>query len=162
MRFPRWWSCLQHWRWQVLGQQVLMGRMDLPAELLLAIATETFDDLPATLQELATLKGMQLQGMPLTEEQEARIGTAAPYNLDAWDGFPAARERLYGSAAASGARLVTLTGDTHTSWANTLHDASGSLRGVEFGCTSVTSPGLGAYVQDVPDLGDQFAAVGLE
>ncbi|MEM9055323.1 MAG: alkaline phosphatase, partial [Pseudomonadota bacterium] len=32
------------------------------------------------------------------------------------------------------------------------------LRGVEFGCTSVTSPGLGTYIKEVPDLGDQFAA----
>ena len=38
---------------------------------------------------------------------------------------------------------MTLAGDTHTAWANELHDAGGARRGVEFGCTSVTSPGAG-------------------
>ena len=47
------------------------------------------------------------------------------------------------AAKAANARLVTLTGDTHTAWANQLHDTSGQQRGVEFGCTSVTSPGAG-------------------
>ena len=56
---------------------------------------------------------------------------------------PQARERLYAGAKAANARLVTLTGDTHTAWANQLHDNSGQQRGVEFGCTSVTSPGAG-------------------
>ena len=79
-----------------------------------------------------------------------------PFNLDAWDGFPAARDRLYTSAKEAGARLVTLTGDTHTAWANTLVDADDEQRGVEFGCTSVTSPGLGTYIKEVPDLGAQF------
>jgi len=80
-----------------------------------------------------------------------------PQNLDAWDGFPAARERLYAAAAAAGVDLITLTGDTHTAWANTLKDKSGGSRGVEFGCTSVTSPGLGRFLANVDDLGQQFA-----
>ena len=65
------------------------------------------------------------------------------WNPDSWSGYPAARERLYGAAKAAKARLVTLTGDTHTGWANQLHDNSGQQRGVEFGCTAVTSPGAG-------------------
>jgi alkaline phosphatase D len=85
-----------------------------------------------------------------------------PFNLDAWDGFPAARDRLYASAKAAGARLVTLTGDTHTAWANTLRDKDAEQRGVEFGCTSVTSPGLGTYIKEVPDLGPQFEAANPE
>ncbi|MBW3198246.1 alkaline phosphatase D family protein [Marinobacter nauticus] len=133
-------------RWQVLGQQVLMGRMDLPAELLLAIATETFDDLPVTLQELATLKGMQLQGMPLTEEQEARISTAAPYNLDAWDGYQAEREVVLGMARQLDKNLVVLAGDTHNAWANNLKDMYGNQVGVEFATASVSSPGLEDYL----------------
>ena len=85
-----------------------------------------------------------------------------PWNLDAWDGFPAARDRLYAAAKAAGARLVTLTGDTHTAWANTLVDADGEQRGVEFGCTSVTSPGFGTYMKEVDDIGAQFAAANPE
>lgn len=78
-------------------------------------------------------------------------------NLDAWDGFPTARERLYTAARTAGASLVTLTGDTHTGWANTLKDKQDNVRGVEFGCTSVTSPGFGVYLPGVEDLGGQFA-----
>ena len=110
----------------------------------------------------------------LTDEQKAaqQVGyiqqlipfsqLGLPWNLDAWDGFPAARDRLYASAKEAGARLVTLTGDTHTAWANTLLDADSEQRGVEFGCTSVTSPGLGTYWTDVPDLGAQFAEANEE
>jgi alkaline phosphatase D len=57
---------------------------------------------------------------------------------------------------------VTLAGDTHTAYANELYDASGTRRGVEFGCTSITSPGMGAYVKDVPDLGEQVADANTE
>ena len=85
-----------------------------------------------------------------------------PWNLDAWDGFPAARDRLYASAKAAGARLVTLTGDTHTAWANTLVDADDEQRGVEFGCTAVTSPGFGTYMKQVPDIGPQFVEANPE
>jgi alkaline phosphatase D len=79
-----------------------------------------------------------------------------PFNLDAWDGYPAARERLYDSVQAAGARLVTLTGDIHSAWADTLYDSDGQRVGVEFVTTSVTSPGIGAYVTDIPDLGQKF------
>jgi alkaline phosphatase D len=34
--------------------------------------------------------------------------------------------------------------------------------GVEFGCTSITSPGTGAYLPNVPDLGEQFADANTE
>ena len=46
----------------------------------------------------------------------------------------------------AGARLITITGDTHTAWANMPHAADGTQVGVEFGCTSITSPGLGKYL----------------
>lgn len=126
--------------WQVLANQVIMARVRPPNLM------ETLTD-----AQKAAQSGYVAQMIPFSQ-------LGLPFNLDAWDGFPAARERLYASAAASNARLVTLTGDTHTAWANTLHDSASAPRGVEFGCTSVTSPGLGTYIKDVPDLGDQFAA----
>ncbi|HIG20994.1 alkaline phosphatase D family protein [Henriciella sp.] len=126
--------------WQVLANQVIMARVRPPN--LMGTLTDA---------QKAAQSGYVAQMIPFSQ-------LGLPFNLDAWDGFPAARERLYASAAAANARLVTLTGDTHTAWANTLHDSAGAARGVEFGCTSVTSPGLGTYIKDVPDLGDQFAA----
>jgi len=74
-----------------------------------------------------------------------------PFNLDAWDGYPAERERLYGIIRDSGARMVVLSGDSHTAWANQLHDAAGQPVAVEIGVTSVTSPTkfLDAWLPDL-------------
>jgi len=60
--------------WQVLGQQILMGRMNLPAEMLVAIATENFAGLPQTLGELAQLKGRKLASDPTLTVAEQGIG----------------------------------------------------------------------------------------
>jgi alkaline phosphatase D len=137
--------------WQVLGQQVLMGRMNLPAELLLAIATEQFAGLPAALAELATLKGRYLQGdTSLTEQELARITTEAPYNLDAWDGYQYEREVVLGTVAQLDKNLVVLAGDTHNAWGNNLKDHQGNQIGVEFATSSVSSPGLEEYL-GLPD-----------
>ncbi|MFT7588418.1 MAG: alkaline phosphatase D [Limisphaerales bacterium] len=73
-----------------------------------------------------------------------------PLNSDQWDGYAAERQRLYDHILADSIRnLVVLTGDIHTSWANDLpygdtynsNTGQGSV-GVEFVCTSVTSPGF--------------------
>ena len=126
--------------WQVLANQIVMARVRPPN------FTQTLTDEQKAAQDVGYIQ----QLIPFSQ-------LGLPFNLDAWDGFPAARDRLYASAKDAGARLVTLTGDTHTAWANTLVDADNQQRGVEFGCTSVTSPGLGTYIKEVPDLGAQFA-----
>jgi len=131
--------------WQVLANQVVMARVAMP-------------------DFTKSLTPEQIAAQPIPQVQQM-IGFSAlglPWNLDAWDGYPAARERLYDSVEAAGARLVTLAGDTHTAWANTLADSDGKRVGVEFGCTSITSPGLGDYVTGIPDLGEQFAAANAE
>lgn len=149
--------------WDVLGQQVLMGRMNVPAELLLALAaltSATPDQLPAAqaaigqaLVELATIKTRMLMGDPtLTDAEKARVLTVAPYNLDAWDGYFVSREMVLTAAAAYDRNLVVLAGDTHNAWANNLYaaDASGAIKrdkpiGVEFATQSISSPGLEEY-----------------
>lgn len=131
--------------WQVLANQVIMARVALPN------FTETLTPAQIAAQDVPQVQGFL-----------AFTALGLPWNLDAWDGYPAARERLYESVASAGARLVTLAGDTHTAYANELYDASGTRRGVEFGCTSITSPGMGAYVKDVPDLGEQVADANTE
>lgn len=137
--------------WQVLGQQVLMGRMDLPAEMLMAIATEQFAGLPATLQELATLKARYLQNdQSLTDQELARINTKAPYSLDAWDGYQYEREVVLEIVAQLDKNLVVLAGDTHNAWGNNLKDRKGNQVGVEFATSSVSSPGLEEYLS-LPD-----------
>ncbi|NBC21230.1 MAG: alkaline phosphatase, partial [Alphaproteobacteria bacterium] len=94
--------------WQVLANQVIMARVRPP----------NFTRTLSEDQIAAVENGYVRQLIPFSQ-------LALPWNLDAWDGFPAARERLYKAAAEAGANLVTLTGDTHTAWANNLHDAGG-------------------------------------
>lgn len=127
--------------WQVLANQIIMAEVR-----------------PPNFRE--TLSEDQVAALPegLIRRLVDFSALGVPFNLDAWDGFPACRERVYAMARNAGATLVTLTGDTHTGWANRLLDAGGNDRGVEFGCTSVTSPGLGTYMPGIDDLGAQFAA----
>lgn len=112
-------------KWQVLGNQVTMAKVKMP-------------DLEA---------GLSPEKYARVSESSRRFWSSAkwglPWNLDSWSGFPAARERLYAAARTAKAKLITLSGDTHTAWANELHDTGGQRRGVEFGCTSVTSQGAG-------------------
>ena len=125
--------------WQVLGQQVLMARMNMPFELLAGFG----GDLTTVLTELATIKSRLLQGDPtVTDSEAARVNTSAPYNLDAWDGYQYERETILSVALQQAQNLVVLSGDTHNAWSSNLTTANGSSAGVEFAGSSVTSPGL--------------------
>lgn len=145
--------------WQVIGQQVLMGRMNLPAEILSNVAIlesslsteamkeEAMAEVMISLSELAAIKIRILQGdTTVTAQERARLETALPYNLDAWDGYFAEREAILGTAKEFNRNLVVLSGDTHNSWANELKDMYGDKVGVEFAGTSVSSPGIEEYL----------------
>ncbi|MXO51794.1 alkaline phosphatase [Erythrobacter gaetbuli] len=110
--------------WQVLVQQVLLGKS--------SSATSLTDNLPAGLPDF-------VQRRVVAGALASRAGL--PINMDAWDGYPAARERLYQASLAAGANLVSLAGDTHNAWAFDLTHG-GERVGVEFGGQSVTSPGF--------------------
>ncbi|MDQ0586457.1 alkaline phosphatase D family protein [Variovorax paradoxus] len=120
--------------WQVLGQQVLMMRMLIP----LSIATDfSLETLTAYLAALA------LPDSARSASQRALVTQQkVPYNLDAWDGYPAARDTVLAMARSQGKNLISLAGDTHNAWAGNLTDASGQRLGVEFGTSSVSSPGF--------------------
>ena len=147
-------------KWQVLGQQVLMGKMSLPA----AIATQQMsipqfamlgalaklaaraaaNDPTLTAQELQYLQANQAL---LTPEFIALLQLPAiPYNLDAWDGYAYEREVILGTAKSKNLNLVVIAGDTHNAWANELKDVNGDTVGVEFATSSVSSPGLEYYL----------------
>lgn len=146
--------------WQLLGQQILMGKMFLP----FAIATQQMSiEQYAMLGQLAILAARAQQNDPtLTTEELSYLqqnqallsdealallqAPAIPYNLDAWDGFAAARERVLQIAKQANANLVVLAGDTHNAWANEISDASDEKVAVEFAASSVSSPGLEEYL----------------
>lgn len=119
-------------RWQVLAQQIVMGSLSI---------------------DPAMAKGIAETASPRVKAQVAAMATTAraglPFNMDAWDGYPAARERLYKAALEANANIVTLSGDSHNGWANNL-DLAGERVGVEFGGHSVTSPGAEGYLPWMP------------
>lgn len=121
--------------WQVLGQQVLMGRMNVPAPLLLGQITVS--------GYAALVAKAQANPGALTPQELAILqAPSIPYNLDAWDGYAVAREALLGTARALDRNLVVLAGDTHNAWASDLTDLQGNAVGVEFATPSVSSPGF--------------------
>ena len=65
-----------------------------------------------------------------------------PFNSDAWDGYPAQRNKLFDFIVDNNLdNFCVLTGDIHTSWAIDLKKGNENV-GVEFVTTSVTSPGV--------------------
>lgn len=119
-------------KWQVLAQQVVMGGLATPPDLLEKVGKDAPD---YVLRRLAAANAASRAGLPA--------------NMDAWDGYPAARERLLKAAREANANLVTLTGDTHNAWAFELAHA-GEPAGVEFAGQSVTSPGFEGTLGKVP------------
>jgi len=144
--------------WQILGQQVLMGRMLMPAEVL---AAESYRDIPQRLETLAGARSRLLAGEPVSPEIRASLQRVTPYNLDAWDGYPAEREKLYALAQRAGKRLVSLAGDTHNAWYSRLTDRNGHEAGIELATSSVSSPGMETYFQMDSDTAARLAR-GLE
>lgn len=144
--------------WQIIGQQVLMGKMLMPAELLpilskvLGEVAATGSALPATFKafqvaiiELVTIKTKLLRDdKTLTEEELARVKTVLPYNLDAWDGYFIEREDLL--ATFENKKVIVLAGDTHNAWHSDLTNIAGDKLGVELATSSISSPGLEKYL----------------
>lgn len=111
--------------WQVIGQQVIMGRKEIPQVADDAFAGEVPD-------RYRMLRERGQMGLPL--------------NLDAWDGYPADRERVLELFRRHANNAVVLAGDTHSSWAFDLHNDSGEAVAVEFGTPSVSSPGFETFL----------------
>jgi alkaline phosphatase D len=127
--------------WMLLGQQVLMARMHVPAPIMQERMRPGSGLSPSAFAALA-IKAKTQSG-PLTQQEKVWLAQVAlPYNLDAWDGYPDCRSRLLDAARIHGSNLVVLTGDTHNAWASDLQDDPGRHIGVEFATPSVTSPGL--------------------
>jgi alkaline phosphatase D len=127
--------------WQVLGNQVVMARVkgpDLKAIMGAQGWAAALGQLPEAYRERAAVAG-------------ALFSLDVPHNLDSWDGYPAARERVYDAFKAAKAHPIVLSGDTHAFWVNELYDASGKARvAAEFGTTSITSPGYGDQLPGAP------------
>ncbi|WP_404969623.1 alkaline phosphatase D family protein [Vibrio campbellii] len=132
----------QEAKWNVLGQQVLMSRMELPSSVMLAM----FQLFTATDEQKmdALLAVNNAIASYLADPSSDTV--KLPYNLDAWDGYYVERERVYEIVKASSGNFVCLAGDTHNAWTSELKDVSNNPVGVEFATSSVSSPGLEEYL----------------
>lgn len=112
--------------WRLIANQIIMAEVTAPD--LTAHVTE---------EEVAALERQWAQARAFVESSALGL----PLNFDAWDGYPAARERFYDLLKTSGDDgVIVVTGDTHTWWANDLVARDGKHMGVELGTHSVTSP----------------------
>jgi len=142
--------------WQVLGNQIVMARVNGP-DIVKRLGPDTIGALRAVAPEklrtqLDTFTALFDGADPL------------PFNLDAWDGYPAERERLYAMIKTAGARTMVVSGDSHCAWANQLHDSAGQPVAVELGVTAISSPTrwLDSWLPDLQlaaTLSDQNAEV---
>jgi len=163
--------------WQLLGNQTIMARMWLPGSVLTTVLASPATA-PAAITAYLTAKATRAAAGPgaLTPTQTALLDPATnprlPYNLDAWDGYPAQREAILQTVKTQGKRLVTLSGDSHNAWFTQLTTLAGDKVGVEFAGTSVTSTGfesagLGTLASSidgsalVPQLGNAAIGAGL-
>jgi alkaline phosphatase D len=147
-------------RWQVLGQQVLMGRMEFPVSVLAALNTSDLSPAAQAAGQKAVSDYLTAKATPASARTPAQASlmntTLNPklgYNLDAWDGYVAARETLLMTAYQLQKRLVVLAGDTHNAWHSDLTlmglanpALAGTKVGEEFATSSVSSPGLENYL----------------
>ncbi|WP_238995374.1 alkaline phosphatase D family protein [Sphingomonas solaris] len=129
-------------RWQVLAQQVNMGITHMP---------------PAALDWLPPGGGDRARDFIRAGIAAGAIGL--PFNMDSWNGYPAARSRVLRNGLDADANLVVLSGDSHNAWAFDLAE-QGVAAGVEFGGHSVTSPGFEAELGGADPLAVARGLVG--
>lgn len=139
--------------WQVLGSGTVMGKRHNP-------------DVYAMMGE-DTVRNLLAQ-FPAEQRREAEAIAESfrypmPFELDSWNGYPAARERVYDAIKAAGpkANAFVIAGDSHAYWANELHDAAGQRLAAEVCTSAITSPSLGDQAGGV-QLGPVFTAQNKE
>lgn len=126
--------------WQLLGNQVVTARVAGP-DVSRTMTPEQIEGLMAQVPEAFREQ---------FEQALFLFKMGLPFNLDAWDGYPAGRERLYAAFAEAGVQPIVLAGDSHAFWVNELKDASGVRRAVEFGTSAVSSPSIGDAIGGFP------------
>ncbi len=133
----------EDFKWTVMGQQVLMTKLKFP-DLSKMLKKE---DVPTFLEPY--LKFLSL---------------GIPSNLDAWDGYPAERNKFYRLMQKLNKNFISLAGDTHNSWVANLTNDEGTKVGIELGAPSVTSPGITdvlkidkkGFVEEIVDINPEL------
>ncbi len=130
--------------WQVLAQQLVVGKQGFPA----AAASLLPDDASARTKQFVA-----------TGALANSLGHG--WNLDAWSGYPAARERFLQACAVDGANALVLSGDSHNAWANNLPGGrDGRPAAIELAGASVSSPGFERTFRNAAPGAREAAMVG--
>jgi len=108
--------------------------------------------LPALTDEELRLDETLPEYRPILQMMQTLAADNLPFNLDAWDGYWASRNRVFASLLDHGVNPVVLAGDTHNAWAFNLANDQGQALGVEVGTPGVNSPGLETYLATEPDV----------
>lgn len=115
------------------------------ARTMLGAAQETW--LTEKLAEASARWTVLAQQVPIMQRKRPKNGKAL-YHGDKWDGYAAARQRLFDAATANNVDgLIALSGDVHKNWAGRLKadfdDPGSATLGNEFVATSIASDGDG-------------------
>ena len=107
----------------------------------------------AWLVDAATTSTAVWQGIAnqiMATEVDYLPGDERGYYHDGWDGYPASRDRVFGSLARAGRFPVVLTGDYHRHYACELRTTGneGPVVGAEFVGTSISAEGDGQVLDD--------------
>ena len=119
-------------KWQIIGQQVLMGRTGIP--------NLTLD-----------LEGKPKEYVDFVRRLQSLEKLGLPFNLDAWDGYPASRQRVFEQLISHASNPIVLAGDTHNAWAFNLADDNGRAVGIEIGTPGISSPGMESNSATTPE-----------
>jgi alkaline phosphatase D len=127
--------------WTVLAQQLVFG------------TNLASPRVPQFLDPNASASTRQFVGLG------GQLGAAGiEWNLDAWGGYPAARQRMIDAVMRTGVNALILGGDSHNCWMNNIPagtDAGFAM--VELAGSSVTSPGFESYLNQAPVGGREEA-----
>lgn len=126
--------------WQLIGNQIVMGRVNGP----------DLSKLMGEDQAAAAINSLPEAFRNLVRESQEGYRAGLPFNLDSWDGYPAARERLYAAFGRARSKPLVLAGDSHGFWANKLTNDQGETVGTELATASITSPSVGDVLGDLP------------
>jgi alkaline phosphatase D len=151
-------------KWQVLGQQVIMAATWLPVSV--QTKFQAYFAKPDATTVGGIISEVEAYKTALRNNDATYLSPTnpvVPYNFDAWDGYPAARETVLQSFVAASAasgnvkKLVALAGDTHNAWHNNLTLLNGTKVGEEFATSSVSSPGWESYFPSlIPNIKSLF------
>jgi alkaline phosphatase D len=137
--------------WQLVGNQDPCMRYATPKDIS-SIGPNAFFKVGAAVYGAAAVAVMVAYALPPALRNpaqqlltDASLNPYLPLNLDAWDGYPLQRDRLFRDVNALGKKMTFLTGDIHNAFFSRLKTLDGTIQvGYEIITPSISAPGYEA------------------